>query len=297
MKLIDTSKNPAEYLETSELTELQLKALSHPLAKKVIELLTQRQSVLSVAKKLKLHEQTLYYLVHKLVKAKILIPQIDENGNKFYISSSDSYFVKLKELEPGTTVKQKNSHFLESFIENNSFNAKIIVGSPDPHGPNLARSRDGYFGMDLAVFLGTFITTFPGNVVKLDTEVTDKDLQENLIIIGGPVVNQISSRMKKPRAQWDMQKRVFVIGKKTYIDEDIGIISREKSPFNNDKYILYVAGIRNYGTRAAIQGFIKHFEDFEKYAQKHKEFCIVVRGEDLDSDGVVDNASIIGVHY
>jgi hypothetical protein len=56
-----------------------------------------------------------------------------------------------------------------------------IVGSPDPHGPSKARSKDGYFGMDLALFLGTFLSNITGSKVKLDTEIQDKDLENNNI--------------------------------------------------------------------------------------------------------------------
>jgi hypothetical protein len=56
-----------------------------------------------------------------------------------------------------------------------------VVGSPDPHGPERARSRDGYYGIDLGLFLGTFLYYVSDFSVKLDTEVTGDDLKKNFL--------------------------------------------------------------------------------------------------------------------
>src|SRR3989344_2403073 len=40
---------------------------------------------------------------------------------------------------------RNESEFLEPFISNGQLDSLIIVGSPDPHGPDKARSRDGYY--------------------------------------------------------------------------------------------------------------------------------------------------------
>jgi DNA-binding transcriptional ArsR family regulator len=299
MRIVTEQNDIAKSLDTLELSAQQLKVLAHPRALIVLRELRKLPShPMLLAKKLKMHEQTLYYLIHKLAEAGLIKEEITGTNAKRYVVNSSSFFVAVDDFKESSVLKKKASQFLTPFITENELCASIIVGSPDPHGPQLARSRDGYFGMDLAIFLGTFVSKFPGSVVKLDTEVSERDLVDNVIIIGGPVVNNVASKLTSGPVTFDMDKRAFVISKskKQFVDEDIGVVCKQKSPFAKGKWVLFVAGIRNYGTRAAILSIVKHFSDFEKYAKEHEEFCAVVRGEDLDSDGIVDDAHIIGFY-
>lgn len=73
--------------------------------------------------------------------------------------------------------------------------------------------------------------------------------------------------------------------------KSLGIISKCVNPYNKEKRLLLVAGIRNWGTKAAIITFLKHFREIEN---KNKDsFSMVVRGLDLNSDGLVDDAEIL----
>ncbi len=299
MKIVCEQEDGSMSIETSELSAQQLRVLAHPRAVTVLrELCARPVHPLSLAKKLKIHEQTLYYLIHKLVACGLIKEELTGTNAKRYSVCSPSFFVAVDEFRESSAVAKKTSQFLFPFVTDNTLCASIVVGSPDPHGPQLARSRDGYFGMDLAIFLGTFVTQFPGSVVKLDTEVHAAGLTDNIIVIGGPIVNHVAAKLKGGPVVFDVDKRAFVVAKskKQFVDEDIGIVSKQKSPFAKGKWVLYIAGIRNYGTRAAILSIVKHFSEFEKHAKSHEEFCAIVRGEDLDSDGVVDDAHIIGFY-
>ena len=46
--------------------------------------------------------------------------------------------------------------FLEPFVKDGKLNSTIIIGSPQSHGPERARSNDGYYAIDIALFLGSF---------------------------------------------------------------------------------------------------------------------------------------------
>ncbi|MBI2647240.1 S-layer protein, partial [Candidatus Woesearchaeota archaeon] len=201
--------------------------------------------------------------------------------------------IKFKDFETTSKIAQirNESEFLEPFIKDGLLDALIIVGSPDPHGADKARSRDGYYGMDLALFLGTFLNYVPKFNVKLDTEVRDEDLNNNLILIGGPVVNKVMGRVNpKLPIRFENGNIKSEISNETYPQDECGLIVKSKNPFNSNKYILVVAGKRFSGTRAAIIAFLKDFKKITNGNIHNPTIkAKVVEGVDIDSDGIIDD--------
>lgn len=302
MKIVQEKQNNVYSLDTKELSFNDVGSLNNPIAKKIISKLKVPMYPKSLAKEIGVHEQKIYYHIKKLEKGGIIevVNQVSINGTiaNYYQVSSKSFFFKVEDFKETTNVVQKQSVYLKPFIENGNLNALIIVGSPDPHGPLKARSRDGYFGMDLALFLGTFLNYMPESRVKLDTEVTEKDLEaNNLIVIGGPIVNKVSGEVNNNlKIYFDEDKKGIYskLSKKTYHDEGIGYINKLKNPYNNDKALLLIAGLRNSGTKAAILAFLKHFDELKKgNSYKNTTHSRVVEGLDLNSDGVVDDCEFL----
>ena len=303
MKIVKQSNGKSLMLKTQEIKLEDLPNLNNALAMGILKSLEAKEMYpKQIAKKLKIHEQNVYYYIRQLERAKLISVARQENINgtvaKFYRLNSDSFFVKVGEFRESSKLEETGSEFLKPFIQNGELNALIVVGSPDPHGPQKARSKDGYFGMDLALFLGTFLNYVNESKVKLDTEVQEKDLHENnLIILGGPIVNKVTEMInKKMPIYFDEGKKGFysTISKKTYFHDEIGVINKTKSPFNKDKMVLVIEGLRNSGTKAAIISFIKKFKDLEKGNRFNESVhSKVVEGEDLNSDGLVDSAEIL----
>ncbi|MBI2580547.1 S-layer protein [Candidatus Woesearchaeota archaeon] len=217
---------------------------------------------------------------------------------KYYALEKPAVVVRFKGMEETHKLlnMKGSSEFLEPFIKDGQLNALIIVGSPDPHGPEKARSKDGYYGMDLALFLGTFLNYVPKFYVKLDTDAREEDLRNNnLILIGGPVVNRVTwlANPKLP-VRFDREQHWAIhstISDNTYPTDESGLIVKTKSPFNPDKSILVVAGKRYFGTRAAIIAFLKHFDELAAGNVHSRSIkAKVVEGIDLDSDGIIDEA-------
>ena len=74
--------------------------------------------------------------------------------------------------------------FLYPFVFAGKINCKIVVGSPDPHGPYQVRGRDGHYGIDLALFLGQYGSIPDKFSTKLDVDVkAEKADKDNLILI------------------------------------------------------------------------------------------------------------------
>lgn len=303
MKILDKKDNQLYVLKTQEIPSSCISYMSSPIAMEILKALKKEAMYpKQLAKKLKIHEQKIYYYIHKLEKAKIIevVKKEALQGTiaKFYSPTSDSFFVKIEDFKESTKIDEKESDFLKPFIEKGELNALIIVGSPDPHGPSKARSKDGYFGMDLALFLGTFLNNITGSKVKLDTEIQDKDLENNnLIVIGGPVVNKVAEMIgNKVPIYFDENKKGFysTISKKVYVHDEIGVINKCISPFNKEKSLLFIAGIRNLGTKAVILAFLKNFKEIEKgNLLNNKIASKIIEGVDLDSDGVVDSVEIL----
>ncbi len=303
MKIVKQEREKSLTLPTKELSIAKASILGSPIAMKIMQNLHKEPMYpKQLARKLKLHEQKVYYYIHKLEQAEIIkiIKQERLGGMiaKWYAPISDSFFVPIGEFQESSKVKEQESGFLHPFISNGILNSIIVVGSPDPHGPLKARSRDGYFGMDLALFLGTFLNRISESKVRLDTEIGERELQENhLIILGGPIVNKVAERLgKNAPIYFDEEKKGFfsTITEKLYVHEEVGVIVKYKSPFNKDKSILFLAGIRNSGTKAAILTFLQQFKEIEKGNRFDKNSsCKVVEGIDLDSDGIVDSVDIL----
>lgn len=260
------------------------------LAVKILHLLAKKPSYpKEIALQLKEHEQKIYYHVRKLERLGLVkIVRKEERGGsvaKFYSLAKPSFCMRFSELQPSSRITKTNP-WLEPFVVDGKLNAKIIVGSPDPHGPEKARSRDAYYAIDLGLFLGTFITESKP-VVCLDTELAN--MKNNLIIIGGPVVNRVTNIINKSLpVRFDDKKYIFSsLSKKTYRSDDCGIIVKAKNPFDADKKILVIAGRRYSGTRAAILSLIESFDGICK-----KNYA-VVEGVDSDYDGIIDGVRML----
>ncbi len=289
-------------LPTKEISVAVAKAMGSELAEKILKLIAQRPHYAAeLAKELKVHEQKIYYHIRNLEKHGIIkvVKKETKQGAiaRYYDLTESSFVLRFKPFEPMHkihTIKDEYKNFLEPFIVDGNLNTLIIVGSPDPHGPDKARSRDGYYGMDLALFLGTFLNYVPRLNIKLDTETREDDLKNNLILIGGPIVNKITERFNdKLPIRFTDNNITSSITNQTYTSDETGLIVKRKNPFDSTKQILLVAGKRHSGTRATIIAFLKHFDEICQGNTKNpKILAKVVEGIDLDSDGVVDEVEI-----
>jgi len=254
-------------------------------------------------------EQKVYYHIRNLEKAGIIsvVSQESKQGAvaKYYRLEHPGFVVLFKNLEESQGIAniKSESPFWEPFIMDGKLDALIVVGSPDPHGPERARSRDGYYGIDLGLFLGTFLNYIPEFSTKLDTEVEDEDLKNNLILIGGPGVNIITQKVNsklpitfqrvREKENWYSAFHSNVSGK-DYAEEEHAIIVKARNPFDKTKEILVLAGRRSYGTRTAILAFLKKFDELCKgNSYDSKILARVVEGVDRNSDGVVDSVEFL----
>jgi len=282
--------------------------LGTELALKIIKELAKEPScAMDVARRLKVHEQKVYYHVRRLEELGLIkIIDMQERVGaiaKIYAPTSSVISFKLFDGEHIKDVKTRAEElkFLRPFIEDGKLNAMIVVGSPDPHGKYKAPASDGYCAIDLGMFLGQFINDSKIPYYKLDTQVQNEDLKNNLIIVGGPKTNIIADKINKQLPiyfdyseeflEWNI---VSTLSKTVYREAQTGFIVRISNPFADGKEILVFSGKGFKGTRAAVLAFIKHLKKIMKgNSVKPDTVAKVVQGIDVDSDGIIDEVEFL----
>ena len=116
-----------------------------------------------------------------------------------------------------------------------------------------------------------------------------------MIIIGGPVTNLLVSKINENLpAKFSDGKPWGIKGKlDIYSDDTVGLITKIPHPLNKDKTIIYIAGVRYIGTKAAVIAITRHWKQVLSRFTGQKEFFSIVQGFDLDGDGKIDSIEII----
>ncbi len=296
---------PARFIEPR-----QARAALSPLAWRILLSVSEKPSYpKEIGKRLKVHEQKVYYHIRNLEKSGLVRVAKTESmygvTAKIYDINEPAFALVLKDMEESQKLSQINDEhhgFLHPFISKGNLNATIVVGSLDPHGPTKARAKDAPYGINLGVFLGSFLNYAPSASVKLDTEIAKDDLKQNLIIIGGPGVNRLAAQINEKlpiKFKEDLKRKGFYtdifssLSRKTYGEDENGIIVKMKSPFVADKHIMVIAGKRSQGTKSAILAIMNRLDEVcSGNAHNPKVIAKVVEGIDSDSDGVIDSVEI-----
>ncbi len=147
-----------------ELRPDQIKSATSRLAASILDHLAAHPAYpKALANSLHVHEQKVYYHVRRLERCGLIevlrTEPVHGTAANVYGLTRPAFALRFgKPMEnPAPLIGAGPQAYLEPFVENGELRSTIIVGSPDPHGPDMARSRDGYYGIDLALWLGTFL--------------------------------------------------------------------------------------------------------------------------------------------
>ncbi|MBI4021100.1 MAG: hypothetical protein HY369_02565 [Candidatus Aenigmarchaeota archaeon] len=281
-----------------------IKLFSSPLGWKVLTSFSGPNCPMDVAKQLGIHEQKVYYYIKKFKAANLLkeVGKEQRHGTvaRFYQVRDSVFGVRVGPGE-GTEIRLSSPgriRALDPFIKDGRLNARIVVGSPDPHGPFKARASDACCAIDLALFLGSLTDGKSLPNYRLDVELRERDVKGNLIVIGGPTVNMITQRINDSLPiLFDLKGEIKIISRlsrREYADDENGIISVTENPFDPTGKVLLLAGKRFPGTRSAVLGFINN-TDKVLAGNKFDPSLVsrVVKGYDIDGDGIVDSAELL----
>ena len=289
-----------EAMNCSGIGEKEIAALSKDRLQILKMLSKQPMYAAEIARKLGIDAQALHYHLKLLQNSGLIkFAEYEEHRGgmaKKCIASADSLAIILKEdgWKHFSSATKKPPALFAPFIENNAFNGKFVVGSPDPHGKYRARGSE-FPILELAMMLGQY-GTFSFPLYLLDTQVKEQDKKQNLIIAGGPKVNVITAGINDSlpiRFEKDTFDIYSAFSKKRY-SGNIGIIELLKNPFSPSKKLLIICGLNHNGTRAAILSILKKMKSIEA-GNKHnpKQIAKIVEGFDEDGDGIIDNVEIL----
>lgn len=294
----------------------KLKMVLNKLTWKILLLLSEKEMYpMEIAKALDVHEQKVYYHIRKLVRAGVVkvVREEEKKGAvaKYYKAVFPALGIELpfgyQKIKPFVihTLDQKLKQFLSPFLrENGTFDGKIVVGSPDPHGPFKTSARDGHYASYLTFFLGQFAELPNDFAIKLDVDVkAEKEENNNLILVGGPGTNLITQEINEfLPIKFNMMPSThgFLLGGlvsektgKTYIADAIGLVAKIPNPWNEEKSIIVLAGNKAVGTKACVIALAKFWRQTLKNFTGEEKFAAVIQGFDLDGDGKVDSIELV----
>jgi hypothetical protein len=262
-----------------------------------------------------MHEQKVYYHIRKLERTGAIVVVREEKRKgataKYFKTVSPAFGV---EFPNGYRIMQRPSlvsvngqiqGFFQEFInKNGSFDGKIVVGCPAPHGPFKTSARDGHYAAHLAFFLGQFVKNPEEFAIKLDTDVkAEKEEKNNLILVGGPGTNLLTQEINEylpVRFIMQSSENGFLLGgmvsqrtSRVYTADHAGLVAKIANPWDSSKRIIVVAGNKAVGTKACVLALTNFWsKTLHKYRRGDDAFAAVVQGFDLDGDGKVDSIEV-----
>lgn len=313
--LLQDDGNTQEVKEITIINDAQqLKMVLGSVSWKILTLLSKKAMYpLEIARQLGVHEQKIYYHIRKLVKAGAISVEREEKKKgaiaKYYRTISPAFGIEFphgyKPIQNVCTlsIDSQLQGFFKEFICDGIFDGKIVVGSPQAHGPFKTSARDGHYSAHLALFIGQLAKMPTEFAVKLDVDVkAEKEEKNNLILVGGPGTNLLTQEINEYLPiKFIMQssEQGFLLGglssRKTlqvYTSDVSGLIARIINPWDNTKRIIVLAGNKAVGTKACVLALTNFWK---KTLQKYKgedTFAVVIQGFDLDGDGKVDSIEV-----
>jgi len=294
----------------------KLKLILNPLSWKILKMLSEKEMYpLEIARKLSVHEQKVYYHIRKLCRAGAITVAREEEKKgaiaKYYKAAAPAFGIELPQ-EYRTINKlsllgmegQIQGFFKEFVRKDGTFEGKIVVGSPTPHGPFKTSARDGHYASHLAFFLGQFAKPPDDFAIKLDVDVkAEKEERNNLILVGGPGTNLLAEEVNeclpiKFNMQASEEGFLFggLISRKTgrvYTADAVGIVAKVVNPWDKNKRVIVLAGNKAVGTKACVLALTDYWQKTLKGYGGEEPYARVIQGFDLNGDGKVDSIEVL----
>jgi DNA-binding transcriptional ArsR family regulator len=275
----------------------------------ISELSREPMCAMDIVRNIDIDKQKVYYYLKKLEDSGIirLVKNEQRHGMmaKVYGTVAPVISTKIYEdfREENLTEKARRfrdartMRFFHPFIENGKTNSTIVVGDPYPHGKYDKGATETTYTIDFLLFMGKFIyeNNFPS--YTLDVHTNDETLKQNLIVFSNPKSNVVAEKINSHLpVYFDPEKEFAAVSKKTgktYTDPRTGIIVKWDNPFCEGKKILFVAGVRSRGMRAAILALTKYFSETVNNKNDDGNLVRIVEGLDKTGDGIIDSIKIL----
>ena len=304
---VEDGKDGRKAYKSLLLEPSKLSVLNSEMAVEIVRELTRQPScALDIARSLQKDEQKIYYYLRKLEASGIvrLAGMERRHGMTAKIYEAIAPVIATKLHDDGHMIRN-DSHFVNTntvnfftpFVQGGAFNAKIVIGDPNQHGRFDARSKEGSYIADLALLMGTLVENPLFPAYTIDTEISESQLKDNLILIGNSRTNTVLERYKDFLPITFLEGGEYsIVSKrsgKVYTDPRTGFIVKAASPVDKDKKILVVGGIRTRGLRAAIVALTQQTDRLSAGNGDGAEFVAIVKGLDKQGNGVIDSAEFL----
>jgi len=262
-----------------------------------------------LSKSLGTSEQVICYHLRELERSSLVRLERTERKRgataKYYKAEQKAIAVVPRMGNPAKSVQsqpesltESASKLLDPFISQGRLSGHIVLGSPDTHGIFRSRARCGDRATDLALFIGSLLPLTRESVVRLDTEISQQELLENLILVGGPRVNTVTMMVNEwLPITYELTGHNMMMSRtsgKSYSGEDEGAVQIIPNPMNQESRVIVIAGNSYLGTRSAVLAFIKYTDEVAKGNSQNKSILArVVAGLDVNSDGLVDDVEFL----
>jgi hypothetical protein len=313
--LLQENGKTQEIKEINILNDAQnLKMMLGSLSWKILTLLSKKEMYpLEVAKHLGVHEQKVYYHIRKLCKAGAIAVSREEKKKgaiaRYYKTVAPAFGIEFPQGYRSihnlckVDIGDELQGFFKEFLDEGTFDGKIVVGSPTPHGPFKTSARDGHYAAHLALFLGQFVKAPSEFAVKLDVDVkAEKEEKNNLLLVGGPGTNLLTQEINEYLPiKFIMQSsdQGFLLGglssKNTgriYTSDVSGLIAKIVNPWDPTKRIIVLAGNKAVGTKACVIALTNLWKTTLQHYKDQDTFAVAIQGFDLDGDGKVDSVEV-----
>ena len=294
----------------------KLKLILNRLSWKILIMLSEKEMYpLEIARRLGIHEQKVYYHIRKLCRAGAVTVAREEEKKgataKYYKVAAPAFGIELpqeyrtiKKLSLLGMEEQIRGFFREFVRKDGTFDGKIVVGSPTPHGPFKTSARDGHYASHLAFFLGQFVKPPEDFAIKLDVDVkAEKEEKNNLILVGGPGTNLLAEEVNdclpiKFNMRPSEEGFLFggLVSKKTghvYTADAVGVVAKVVNPWDKNKRVIVLAGNKAVGTKACVLALTDYWQKTLKGYRGEETYARVIQGFDLNGDGKVDSIEVL----
>ncbi len=286
------------YLESTLMDSKLLKVLANPTRLKILRELSEKpMSTSELSNIFRETQQKIHYHINLLKKSGIIniLRTIEKRGTieKIYDVQTESlaYIISSnwKPIEKFEEINKENHNILYKFFYPIPIDKKvtIVVGSAESHGRYYVGARDQY--------IATYIANLLGREFGIECECfTDEEIEkdkkriygDNIIVIGGPLVNTFYYHIKRYLPfSFEIKnvKMKIIKSYKEYSKDNIGVICKIKNPRNLDKCIIYIAGVSRRSTINLVKTLAKNPE---KLIKDYKDVDIWYHIYEISSKGI-----------
>lgn len=277
----------------------ELQALNEEVRLEILKKLDEKPSYpAEIAESLDIPKQKAYYHFNILEKQGMVEKHHQEERSggiaTFYMPSSKRYIIELSDdgEDEDNSFDDSFIEFIKPMIDSGKLQGSIVVGSPDEHGPDQVRARDGHLACEVGLKIGAYVekTDFS---VALDTEIFNSEsFDQNLLMVGGVLTNTVTRKFNSEFPVGfegeSFPYRALETSENRYTNAKIGVIAKTRNPLSEENRLYLVAGIQGDGTEAAVLAF----KDLENIIEEGDRY-VIIRGKDMNGDGRIDDYEVM----